>query len=125
MRNQLALTDDLYQVVAFLTREREHLLTDHTRHLNPMRWHPDFIDVIAAGGGKDKGMDAILDHFNIPSEQSMAFGDGENDLSMLIHAGIGVAMGSASDTVKFQADYVTGTAEEDGILTALQHFGVL
>jgi len=122
---RLALTDDLYQVVAFLTKDREHLLTDHTRLLNPMRWHPDFIDVIAAGGGKDKGMDAILEHFHIPLEQSMAFGDGENDLSMLVHAGIGVAMGSASDTVKSQADYVTGTAEEDGIITALQHFGLL
>lgn len=35
----------------------------------------------------------------------MAFGDGENDLSMLVHAGIGVAMGTASDAVKAQADY--------------------
>ena len=36
-------------------------------------------------------MDAILEHFGIPVEESMAFGDGENDLTMLVHAGIGVA----------------------------------
>ena len=120
-----ALTDGLYQVVAFLTSDQQHLLTDRAQQLNPMRWHPEFIDVISSGGGKDKGMDAILDHFHILPEQTMAFGDGENDLPMLIHAGIGVAMGSASETVKSQADYVTGTAEEDGILTALHHFGIL
>lgn len=120
-----ALEGDLFQLVAFLRQEEQHLLTDHTRHLNPMRWHPDFIDVIAAGGGKDKGMDAILDHLHIPLEETTAFGDGENDLSMLVHAGIGVAMGSASDAVKAQADYVTGTVDEDGILTALEHFGLL
>ena len=90
-----------------------------------MRWHPEFIDVIAAGGGKDKGVDAILDRFGITPEECMAFGDGENDLSMLRHVGIGVAMGSASDRVKAQADYVTGSVDEDGILSALHHFGLL
>ena len=81
--------------------------------------------MIPAAGGKDKGMDAVLAYFGIPLEDSIAFGDGENDLSMLIHAGIGVAMGSASDEVKSQADYVTHTVEEDGILSALEAFGLL
>lgn len=89
------------------------------------RWHPHFLDVIPTTGGKDKGMDALLDHFGIPLEYSMAFGDGENDLSMLLHAGIGVAMGSASDLVKSQADYTTGSVDEEGVVTALEHFGLL
>ena len=55
----------------------------------------------------------------------LAFGDGENDRSMLVHAGIGVAMGTASGEVKAQADYVTGTVDEDGIVAALQHFGLI
>ncbi len=55
----------------------------------------------------------------------MAFGDGENDLTMLRHAGIGVAMGSASDFVKSQADYTTGTVDEDGVFSALRHFELL
>lgn len=55
----------------------------------------------------------------------MAFGDGENDLSMLVHAGIGVAMGTASDEVKRQADWATASVDEDGIVKALQHFQVL
>ena len=44
---------------------------------------------------------------------------------MLRHAHIGVAMGNAGSYVKSQADYVTGTVDEDGILAALEHFGLL
>jgi len=36
-----------------------------------------------------------------------------------------VALGNADDFVKSQADYVTGTVDEDGVLTALEHFGLL
>lgn len=120
-----ALEGELYQAIAFLTREDEHLLLERAPGLKTTRWHPNFLDVIPAAGGKDQGMDAILAHFNISLEDTMAFGDGENDLSMLIHAGVGVAMGSASGAVKARADYVTGTVDEDGIVTALTHFGLV
>ena len=120
-----ALEGELYQAIAFLTRENERLLLERAPGLKTTRWHPNFLDVIPAAGGKDQGMDAILAHFHIPLEDTMAFGDGENDLSMLIHAGIGVAMGSASEGVKSQADHVTGTVDEDGIVAALTHFGLI
>ena len=120
-----ALNAEIFQTVVFLPKEQEPLLLERTRNLNPARWHPDFIDGIAYGSGKDKGMDAILAHFNIPLEETMAFGDGENDLPMLRHAGIGVAMGNAGDLVKAEADYITDSVDEDGIVTALRHFGVL
>jgi len=120
-----ALEGEIYQAIAFLDREREHLLLDAAPHLKVTRWHPHFLDVIPATGGKDVGMEAVLAHFGLKAEQAMAFGDGENDLTMLLRAGIGVAMGSASDYVKARADYTTGTVDEEGIVTALEHFGLL
>ena len=120
-----ALGRTVYQAVTFLDRAHESLLLDRAPHLKTTRWHPNFLDVIPPAGGKDKGMDAILAHYGIPLQESMAFGDGENDLSMLRHAGVGVAMGSASEDVKAGADYVTGTVDEDGIVQALAHFGLL
>lgn len=120
------LNHTFYQAVAFFTKEEQLAAGDRFfPGLEAMRWHPAFVDVVAPGGGKDRGMDAILDYFGISLEESMAFGDGENDLSMLRHAHIGVAMGNADGVVKDQADYVTDTVDEDGILTALEHFGLL
>ena len=120
-----ALEGELYQAVTFLDREHEHLLLSRAPHLKTTRWHPNFLDVIPATGGKDRGMDAILDHFGLTPGQAMAFGDGENDLSMLLHAGIGVAMGTASQYVKSQADFSTASVDEEGIPRALRHFGLL
>ena len=120
-----ALEGDLYQAIALLPREREELLLGRAPHLKTTRWHPGFLDVIPQAGGKDLGLEAVLSHLGIAREDSMAFGDGENDLSMLTYAGTGVAMGSASEQVKAAADYVTGTVDEDGVLSALIHFGLL
>lgn len=55
----------------------------------------------------------------------MTFGDGGNDINMLEHAGIGVAMGNASDRVKAAADYITSSVDDDGIINALKHFNIL
>mgnify|MGYP001058408260 FL=1 len=120
------LEEDVYQMTAFFTREEELAAGERFfPGLEVMRWHPAFVDVIAPGGGKDRGMDAILEHFGFDRSETMAFGDGENDLPMIRHAHIGVAMGNADDFVKGQADYVTKSVDEDGIVTALEHFGLL
>ena len=53
------------------------------------------------------------------------FGDGGNDIDMLRYAGVGVAMGNATDDVKQVADYVTADVDADGVARALEHFGVI
>lgn len=120
-----ALGHPLFQAVVFLDRDHEHLLLDEAPHLKATRWHPLFVDVLPPAGGKDQGVDAILDHFGFTPQEAMAFGDGENDISMLTHVGVGVAMGNASDTVKSKAHYVTASVDEDGVVRALEHFGFL
>ena len=72
-----------------------------------------------------KGIDEIIRHFGIRLEETMAFGDGGNDVSMLRHAAIGVAMGNAVDEVKEHANYITTSVDEDGIANALKHFSVI
>ena len=83
-----------------------------------------FADITARGNTKQKGIDQMLKHFGLAVEESMAFGDGGNDIPMLRHAGIGVAMGNAADAVKMKADYITDTVDADGIAKALQHFAL-
>lgn len=120
------LEQEIYQMTAFFTKEEELAAGDaFFPGLEVMRWHPAFVDVIAPGGGKDRGIDAVIDHFGFDLSETMAFGDGENDLPMIRHAHIGVAMGNADEFVKKQADYVTDSVDEDGILTALKHFELI
>ena len=61
----------------------------------------------------------------MPIEQTIGAGDAENDLSMLVHAGIGVAMGTASDAVKAQADYAAPSVDEDGIAHTLSPYSLI
>ena len=89
------------------------------------RWHPAFSDLINGDNSKAMGMQVIMDRFGIAREETIAFGDGGNDIEMLDFAGIGVAMGNADDSVKAHADYVTTDVDNEGIYNALLHFGVI
>jgi hydroxymethylpyrimidine pyrophosphatase-like HAD family hydrolase len=55
----------------------------------------------------------------------MAFGDGENDIEMLEYAAIGIAMGNAGDKVKKVAEYITNDVDNDGIVSALEHYNLI
>ena len=52
-------------------------------------------------------------------EEMMAFGDAQNDRSMIEYVGCGVAMGNASDELKAVADEITLSNDEDGIAASL------
>ena len=52
----------------------------------------------------------------------LAFGDGENDLSMIRQAGLGVAMANGVPAVKEAAEYVTLSNEEAGVAAAIRRF---
>ncbi|MGH2624632.1 MAG: Cof-type HAD-IIB family hydrolase [Sphingobacterium sp.] len=89
------------------------------------RWTPLFADVNPKGQSKKVGIDIFCEHYGIDLSNTMAFGDGGNDITMLQHVGIGVAMGNANPEVKEIADYITDDVDNDGIWNALKHFGVL
>lgn len=89
------------------------------------RWTPLFADVNPKGQSKRVGIDIFCKHFGIGVDQTMAFGDGGNDIMMLKHVAIGVAMGNANPEVKEIADYITTDVDDDGIWNALKHFGVI
>jgi len=89
------------------------------------RWTSVFADVNPQGQSKKVGIDILCEYYGIDISKTMAFGDGGNDISMLKHVHVGVAMGNANDNVKEIADYVTDDVDSDGIWNALKHFGVL
>jgi len=114
----LARQHPIYQIHCYGEPGTEDRLLSHTKRLTAVRWSPNFADVFPVGGGKDRGIEAFCRHLGIEPAETIAFGDGENDISMIEYAGIGVAMGNASEKVKSHADFITASVDEDGIAFA-------
>ncbi len=89
------------------------------------RWTPLFADVNPEGITKQNGIEYFCRHFGIDLSETMSFGDGGNDITMLKCTRIGIAMGNANDHVKEIADYVTEEVDHHGIKKALLYFHVL
>lgn len=121
-----ALDKDILQMAGYFNAdEEEDLFTNILTHCEQARWCPYFTDIIANGNSKSDGIQHILDYYNISISETMAFGDGGNDISMLKYVALGVAMGNADDEVKAAANYVTDTVDNEGVYQALKHFGIL
>lgn len=115
----------IYQLIAFFTAEQEERIMSVMPNCAATRWNPLFSDVIPRGISKRIGIDKVIEHYGIALEETMAFGDGGNDIEMLRHAGIGIALGETAEDVQSAADYVTETVDNDGIYKALKHFKIL
>lgn len=117
---------DIYQINMFVDRAgEERLMRDVFANCVSSRWNPAFADVNPRGVDKAAGMDDILKSFGMTADEAMAIGDGGNDLPMIRHAGVGVAMGNAIEPVKTAADFTTEAVDEDGVAKALRHYGLI
>lgn len=121
----IVLQQDILQLTPFFPADYEPELMARMPQCVSGRWHPEFTDITANGADKGKGILAMARFEGFDSSRTMAFGDGGNDTSMIVQAGIGVAMGNAIDDLKQRADYITTSVDEDGILNALRHFEVI
>ena len=117
-----ALEMEIYQMHIYGAPGCEDALISRAPGLIAARWSENFADVFPRGGGKEIGMQALNARLGIAPEETMAFGDGENDVGMLKFAGVGVAMGNASDAVKAQANYVAPGVDDGGIAHTLELF---
>lgn len=117
--------EEIFQVIAYLEKEQEAALAQSLPQCRITRWNALAVDIISHEGGKAAGIKAYLRRNGIGPEETIAFGDGENDVDMLQTVGIGVAMGNAVSSVKAAADYVTESVDEDGIEAALKYWKVI
>ena len=117
-------TQPIYQAILYMSEEDQ-------RKLPPMpgirltSWTLGGADVIPANGGKAAGIAKVLEHYGIDKAETMAFGDGHNDVDMFSAVGTAVAMGNACSEAKAAAHHITDPVDEDGIYNALKHFGIL
>ncbi len=103
---------------------------DPTLLLNHFKNHPylDFIqysddgfDFVLKGLNKGIGIQSLMQHLSLTSDEICAIGDNLNDLAMFDVCGYNIAMGNAKEVVKQRANFVTTSSDQDGIENAIHH----
>lgn len=83
------------------------------------------IELVPKGCNKAVGIAAVCRIFDIPWENTVVFGDSNNDLSMFEYAATKVAMGNGSQKIRELADYVTTDMFHYGIRNGLTKLGLI
>jgi Cof subfamily protein (haloacid dehalogenase superfamily) len=108
------------------------------RAINALRWQlkmqingaarlvsagiPDMLEILPTGASKGAALKTLIKDLGVASENVMALGDAENDIEMIQLAGIGVAVGNASQVLKDAADVVVADHNSDGVAEAIERF---
>ena len=82
-------------------------------------------DATILGSDKGDAISHVLKKLNVSKEDSYAFGDGSNDISMLKAVGHGIAIGNSVEKVKQCAEFVTKDIHEDGVAYALKEYSLI
>ncbi|WP_040205781.1 Cof-type HAD-IIB family hydrolase [Neobacillus jeddahensis] len=117
--------ESIYLGHLYCESKDEQIYKESFPTLNLLKWHDNAYDILPIGASKAVGISKLLENFDIPVENSFAFGDGLNDLEMLATVGTGIAMGNAVPEAKAAADLITTSSSEDGILNGLIEVGLL
>lgn len=82
-------------------------------------------ECIPTGFDKGSAMRFVLEYFQVPWEDSYAFGDSMNDLAMIRYASHSILMGEHDAGLEPYADFITKKVSEDGIAYAFEKLGLL
>ena len=90
------------------------------------RSEPYFIEIMPDGIDKAASIENFIKKLGISREETMAFGDGFNDISMIEFCGTGVAMKNGCKKILEKADYITEYSnDEDGIAHFLVKYKII
>lgn len=109
---------------ASLLALRDGLLARIGATLTVTRTTSEFVEVMAPGVSKGAALHALIARLSVAREAVVAFGDGENDISLLEAAGLGIAMANAMPALLPYAAETTLSNAEDGVAVALERLGL-
>ena len=90
-----------------ITEFRSLFEAEFAGELNCFNSNPNLLEIVPPGVSKGAALRFLAEHYQIPIENTISAGDAENDLPMILAAGIGCAVKNADDSLKAEADYVT------------------
>ena len=100
-------------------QQTEPLLGDA---VHVVRTSVDFLEYQNPLSNKGQALATVQRMLGIPRAATLAIGDGENDLSLLAAAGLGVAMANGAPALRQQAAALTASNDEDGVAVALERY---
>lgn len=103
----------------------EQLLLELGEEFTGIYHEEEVVEIIPSGYSKATGIEKVCEIFDIPLENTYAFGDSANDLEMLRYVAHGIAMGNGTKEAKESAGYITDALWEDGIQNGLAHYGLI
>lgn len=110
------------EVLDVFQAEQEALLSEK---FSTVRSQSYIFEAMPTGVTKASALAKLSTELGISPDEVMAIGDAENDLEMLEFAGVSVAMGNASETVKAVAKYETATCDDAGVARAIETYALV
>ena len=120
------LAADPFKVLVIGPRERVEVLQRAVLGaglpVHAVQSEPVYLEILPSGVSKGEALGAMWGALGLAPAETIAIGDNWNDVEMIEAAGLGVAMGHAPEGVRAKADYVCGTAEEEGVREVIERF---
>ena len=114
-------------IVVSMTPERTEAVLPLIREpladrLSILRSHPLLIEGVMRTVSKGRALSMLAKHLGVAQVETAAIGDNENDIEMLLWAGLGLAMGNAAPVVQAAADHVLPPISEDGVAYGIERY---
>ncbi|MGX6979523.1 Cof-type HAD-IIB family hydrolase [Vagococcus elongatus] len=106
----------------YLQENYQQMMAPFKDTLNCMFTADFYFEFTAKGIDKAKALDTVFDLLGIGEHKIIAFGDAQNDMTLLQYADVGVAMENAMPELKEIADDITLSNNDDGIAHTLEKF---
>jgi Cof subfamily protein (haloacid dehalogenase superfamily) len=119
------LKDDVYMLNLFLEDKDVKPFMDHTPEFKFIRLRGLGYDVVQKDINKATGIANLIKKIGIKQEETIAIGDGLNDIEMIEYAGLGISMGNGVKELKEKANYITTDVNDNGIYNAFKHFELI
>lgn len=122
----MAIEDWPNEMMIFCDNEEELTALDEhmQRHLNgvmdTIHSNPYMLEIVGYQVGKSYAMSALVQKLGIDLSEVIAIGDGAADINMIQMAGVGIAMGNATEGVRRCADFTTLPNDQDGAAVAIE-----
>lgn len=116
---------DVYQIIVGCTKAEEQELIKDAEGVKITSWWPRAGDIIPKEAGKGTSVKKMLEYFGYTKEESIAFGDGTNDVEMLLAVGKGIAMENSTDALKAVADEICPHVREEGVYQYCKKEGLI